>query len=131
MNYKYIILYKMTLNVKDIYKGHNQKTQEYMQNVIDCLIQDYKTIPSAWRISLDLIADNYDMYLAAKKDLEDNGLVRKDPYDRVYKNQNFMVMNTCQNTIINLLKQFSLTPMSKSKIKKFDADNVTIEDLIE
>lgn len=121
----------MTLNVKDIYKGHNQKTQEYMQNVIDCLIQDYKTIPSAWRISLDLIADNYDMYLAAKKDLEDNGLVRKDPYDRVYKNQNFMVMNTCQNTIINLLKQFSLTPMSKSKIKKFDADNVTIEDLIE
>ena len=120
----------MTLNVKDIYKNHNPKTQEYMQNVVDCLIQDYKAIPSAWRISLDLIADNYDLYLEAKKDLDDNGLVRKDPYDRVYKNQNFMVMNTCQNNIVNLLKQFSLTPMSKSKMKKFDSNELSIEDLI-
>jgi len=119
------------MNVKEIYKNHKPKTQEYMQNVVDCLIQDYRTIPSAWRISLDLIADNYDLYLDAKKDLEENGLVRHDPYDRIYKNQNFQVMTTCQNTIINLLKQFSLTPMSKSKMKNFNSDNITIEDLIE
>jgi len=121
----------MTLNAKEIYKGYSEKTQEYMKNVIDCLIQDYKIIPSAWRISLDLIADNYEIYLKAKKDLDDNGLIKQDNYSRVFKNQNFQILNTTQNNIVNLLKQFSLTPLSKSKMKKFDAAELTIEDLIE
>ena len=121
----------MNFNVTDIYKNHSEKTQEYMQNVIDCLKQEYKEIPSSWRISLDLIADNYDMYLKAKKMLDDKGLVNEDKYERVYKNHYFQMMNTCQNTVINLLKQFALTPMSKSKCKNYDSENISIEDLIE
>ena len=121
---------KMELNVKDVYKKHDKKTQEYMQNVIDCLKQEYKEIPSSWRISLDLIADNYDLYLKAKKDMDENGLVHRDNYGRIFKNQNFQILNTCQNTIVNLLKQFGATPMSKSKMKEFDSDNISIEDII-
>ena len=32
------------MNAKEIYKDYPKKVQEYMQNVIDCLKQDYKEI---------------------------------------------------------------------------------------
>ena len=30
------------MNTKEIYKNYPVEVQEYMQNVIDCLVQDYK-----------------------------------------------------------------------------------------
>lgn len=120
----------MNLNVKEIYKDYLPKTQEYMQNVIDCLKQDYKEIPSSWRISLDLIADNYDLYLKAKEDLDKTGLQRETLRRGFYKNPNYQIMNQSQNMVINLLKQFKLTPMSKGKLKEYDASKVTVENLL-
>ena len=35
------------MNTKEIYKNYPVEVQEYMQNVIDCLVQDYKKIPSS------------------------------------------------------------------------------------
>ena len=118
------------MNAKELYKDYDKKVQEYMQNVIDCLKQDYKEIPTSWRISLDLIADNYDIYTKAKKDIDENGLLRKDSHGRTFKNQCFPLMTAAQDHIIKLLSSFGLTPMSKSKIKNFDSGELSIEDLI-
>lgn len=114
----------------EIYKNYPVEVQEYMQNVIDCLTQDYKTIPSSWRVSLDLIADNYDIYLKAKEDVNKNGLLRVDKQGRTFKNQCYAIMTTAQACLTKLLSNFALTPMSKSKIKNFDAEEDTFDALI-
>ena len=51
------------MEAKSIYYKYDTRVQEYMQNVIDCLEQDYGKIPASWRVSLDLIADNYNELL--------------------------------------------------------------------
>ena len=91
------------MNAKEIYKNYPKKVQEYMQNVIDCLKQDYKDIPTSWRVSLDLRADNVDIYLKAKQDIDENGLLRKDKQGRTFKNQCFPLMQASQDHIIKLL----------------------------
>ena len=89
----------MTANT--IYKDYDSRVQEYMQNVIECLEQDYGKIPSSWRVSLDLIADNYSIYLQAKDEIQKDKMFLKD-----------------------LLKSFALTPMSKSKMKRLEEDDI-------
>lgn len=118
------------MEAKKIYSKYDKQVQDYMQNVIDCLKQDYKNIPSSWRISLDLIADNYAIYLKAKNDVMENGLLRKDTQNRTFKNQSFSLMMATQNVIMRLLSSFGLSPMSKSKMKNMDTDDFDIEDLL-
>ena len=119
------------MNSKVIYKKYPKQVQEYMDNVIDCLLQDYKEIPKSWRISLDLIADNYDTYLKAKQDIDTNGLIvhnKKD--DGGHRNPSFSVMNVAQDHIVRLLQSFALTPMSRSKMKNFDSEEADFESLL-
>ena len=118
------------MEAKKIYSKYDKQVQDYMQNVIDCLKQDYKNIPSSWRISLDLIADNYAIYLKAKNDVMENGLLRKDTHNRTFKNQSFSLMMATQNVIMRLLSSFGLSPMSKSKMKNMDTEDFGIEDLL-
>lgn len=119
------------MDSKQIYSDYNEKVQEYMQNVIDCLEQDYGKIPSSWRISLDLIADNYDVYLKAMDDVRKNGLIRTDNQNRTFKNQCFSIAAVAQTALTNLLKSFALTPMSKSKMKQFSADSIDEDDYLD
>lgn len=111
------------MSAKEIYKNYPEKVQKYMQNVIDCLKQDYKEIPSSWRVSLDLIADNVDIYLKAKEDIDKNGLLRKDTHGRTFKNQCFPLMTISQDRVVRLLQSFALTPVSRAKMKNIDPDD--------
>jgi phage terminase small subunit len=118
------------MEAKTLYKDYDKKVQDYMQNVIDCLKQDYKEIPTSWRISLDLIADNYAIYIKAKDAVLKEGLIRKDAHGRTFKNQSFPLMMNTQQILIKLLSSFALTPMSKSKMKSIDTDDFGIDDLL-
>jgi P27 family predicted phage terminase small subunit len=105
------------MDAKILYKDYNTRVQEYMNNVIKCLEQDYGKIPESWRISLDLIADNYSLYLQAMDDIKKNGLLRVDNAGRTFKNQCYTIMNSAQLNLRDLLKSFSLTPVSRAKMK--------------
>ncbi len=128
INYKYT----KTLNMKakDIYKDYDVRTQEYMQKVIDCIKQDYNIIPSSWRITIDLIAMNFNMLLQAEDDIRTRGLMVQDDYGRTVKNPNLQAFNTSQNQIAKYLSTFGLTPISKTKLKNFNSDQVNIDNLI-
>jgi len=116
----------------NLYSEYSEEVQEYMKNVIKCLHEDYgEKIPESWRISLDLIADNYEIYLRAKKDIMENGLIRTDYQGRTFKNQNISIFNNAQRNITDQLKSFALTPMSKSKMKAFKADEETADDYVD
>lgn len=117
--------------MKPIYKDYPTEVQEYMNNVIKCLEQDYGVVPESWRVSLDLIADNYNLYLTCKKQINEEGLVRKDPAHGTFKHPLFPVMCEAQRQLKDLLKSFSLTPMSKAKMKSYKAsDEVNINEVL-
>ena len=119
------------MNAKILYKDYNTRVQEYMNNVIKCLEEDYGKIPESWRISLDLIADNYSLYLQAMDDIKKNGLLRVDNAGRTFKNQCYTIMNSAQMNLRDLLKSFALTPMSKSKMKHFESNEISEEEYLE
>ncbi len=117
--------------MESLYSNYSQEVQEYMSNVVQCLKEDYGQIPASWRISLDLIADNVDIYLKAKADIDKNGLLRVDAHGRTFKNQNVAIMNVAQRNLTDLLKSFALTPMSKSKMKMLKAGGETVEEYLD
>ena len=122
----------MDTNISNIYKDYPIEVQQYMQNVVDCLEQDYGKIPASWRISLDLIADNVKLYMECKKQIEDEGLVRKDPAHGTFKHPLIPVMNNAQSQLKDLLKAFSLTPMSKAKMKSLkDSDQINTNEYLD
>ena len=119
------------MDAKTIYKDYDLRVQEYMNNVIKCLKEDYGRIPESWRVSLDLIADNYALYLDAMDDIKKNGLLRKDAHGRTFKNQCVQIMNSAQTHLCDLLKSFALTPMSKSKMKMLETSSESEDEYLE
>lgn len=116
------------MEVKEVYKEYDKRTIEYMSNLVDQLNQDYGQVPASWRISLDLIADNLDLYFKLKDQLKQDGLYATDGRGRTAKNQILSVYRSTQAAIINLIQQFGATPMSKAKLKV--TNNTNIEDLL-
>lgn len=121
----------MTTLKQSPYKDYDKQVQDYMNNVLDCLKEDYKVIPSSWRIALDLIADNYDIYLKSKALVRKEGLSSTDSKGRLTINPSLKVMNTAQDKIQKLLSSFALTPMSKSKMKNLDTSADLYDELTE
>lgn len=119
----------MTKTIEEIYSNYPQEVREYMSNLVNCLKKDYGSIPTSWRISLDLIADNYSIYLKAKQDVDKEGFITEDRAKRERRNQNLNIMNAAQDRIIKLISAFALTPMTKGKLKK--PDNVVNDELEE
>lgn len=121
------------MNAKTVYKQYDKRVQNYMDNVIECLEQDYGKIPESWRISLDLIADNYSIYLKALDAINaaDKEMIKEDNYGRTFKHPAFGIMNQAQSQLKDLLKSFALTPMSKSKMKKLESEEYKEDDYLD
>lgn len=110
------------MDIKSRYSSHNPQTQEYMGILCESIEQEYGTIDGPYLLSLDMIADNYDILLEAKEDIKINGLRQFDDRGRASKNDSLQIFNTAQGNINRLLNNFGKTPMSKSKIKHLDTD---------
>jgi len=104
------------MDAKKIFNEHTPETQKYMQYILDELEKNYGRVEETWLMSLSLIADNYDMYNLAKKDLIDNGLQQKDAKGRTSKNYSSQVMNSTQQNLQKMLIQFGFTPIAQKRL---------------
>lgn len=123
----------MSFNVREIYKDYDERVVAYMEFVVGQIEQDYSIVPSSWRVSLDLIADNLMLYFDALDDIKKNGVIHYDLKGIPHTNPACRLQNVCNQNVIKLLNNFALTPMSKSKMKKFDEEDVNslVERLLE
>lgn len=112
----------MNLNINEIYKDYDERVIRYMEFVIKQIEQDYSIVPSSWRVSLDLIADNLMIYFKALDDIKQNGVITYNRNGVATKNPSCNTQNVASQNVIKLLNNFALTPMSKSKMKNLDAD---------
>lgn len=118
------------MNPKTIYKKYDKEVVEYMTNLVKSLEKQYGTINDEYRVSLDLIAFNYDIIRKCQIDIEKYGLEKLDDRGRLSKNPNIYTLNQAQGNLFKLLNSFGLNLMSKSKIKNAELENDGMEDLL-
>jgi P27 family predicted phage terminase small subunit len=118
------------MDAKRIYKQYDKQVIEYMTNLIKRLETQYGHINEEWRVSLDLIAFNYDIIRKCQEDILKNGLEKKDGRGRLSKNPSLMICNQAQDHLFKLLNSFGLNLMSKYKMKEEGDDSDELDELL-
>lgn len=118
------------MDAKKIYKKYDKQVIEYMTNLLNKLEHQYGEVNEEWRVSLDLIAFNYDIIRKCQIDIEKNGLEKTDDRGRLSKNPSLMVCNQAQGNLFKLLNSFGLNLLSKSKIKDESDNNDGLDELL-
>ena len=124
---------KITITIMDakkIYKKYDKQVIEYMNNLIKSLEKQYGQINEEWRVSLDLIAFNYDIIRKCQEDIQLNGLEKLDDRGRLSKNPAISTVNQAQGNLFKLLNSFGLNLLSKSKIKEDSNNDDGLDDLL-
>ena len=117
------------MTTKNRYNKYPEKVQEYMEGIIAEIKHDYGTIPASWYISLDLLADQLNIYYDASQDIMENGVSYINREGRRVKNPNITTINNCLGAINMIIKNFALSPVGRSKIKALESvDADTIKD---
>ncbi len=117
------------MDAKKIYKQYDKQVIDYMVNLIKRLESQYGQVNEEWRVSLDLIAFNYDIIRKCQLDILKNGLEKTDARGRMSKNPALMICNQAQDHLFKLLNAFGLNLISKAKIKE-DTDQNDLEELL-
>lgn len=118
------------MDAAKIYKKYSKDVINYMANLFSALEKQYGCINDEWRVSLDLIAFNYDIIVKCQRDIEKNGFNAIDDRGRLSKNPAIQICNAAQGNLFKLLNSFGLNLMSKSKIKDVESADSTLEDLL-
>lgn len=116
--------------LRESYKEYNKDVIDYMDNLVDVLLDKYGEIDPAWTVSLELIAFNYDIIRKCQEDIKKNGLEKTDARGRMSKNPCLMVCNQAQDHLIKFLNAFGLNISSASKIKDIVTEDDGFEDLL-
>lgn len=118
------------MDAKKIYKKYDKQVIEYMNNLINSLESQYGQINEEWRVSLDLIAFNYNIIRICQEDIQKNGLEKLDERGRLSKNPAISTVNQAQGNLFKLLNSFGLNLLSKSKIKEDSNNDDGLDDLL-
>ena len=112
------------------YTKNKKEVQEYMGYIADVLIEKYGDISETFIISLDLLAHNLEIMKKATEDMESDGITDDDRYHGKKKSAPLQTFFQAQGYVNNILSNFGLTPMSKSKIRQ-NKEEVNVQDFLE
>ena len=69
---------------------------------------------------LSATVDQYEIYAKSKKDVQENGIMLPSAKGGEYVNPALYNMNTAMDKIIKLMKEFGMTPATRSQVKASD-----------
>lgn len=108
------------------YDGYSSLVKEWMNNLINDLYDELGELPSSYIMQLDLLAQNCEILMKSKNELDKSGLVLKDPArGNIVKNPATAIYNSSMLSINKILNQFAVTRMAKSKLKNIDTDEAS------
>lgn len=102
----------------------DKRVSKYITSLLEVVKDDKGDIDNGYLLSLQLIADNYQMYLVSKDAIEKYGLIMQGQYG-LTKNPASTTMGQAQSALLQLIKSFGLSPEAQSKIKVFKEDKKT------
>lgn len=86
---------------------------EIMASIEAYLIEKYGKIQDEWRLTLFLLRDNIEQYVACKKSIEEVGIFDKESY---HKNPLLSTLKDLQATILKEVQQLGISPYASTKI---------------
>ena len=131
-NYRKLLKGVKQRNEKKMRKDEEyaKMAEEYVANVVKYIEDTQGSVPAEYQISLMMLHHNLYYYMRSFDATIDNGIVFEGKYGRQYLAQTWHVMQDTQKRIMDILKQFGLTTMSRSKIKMTDG-GMTADQLLQ
>ena len=111
------------MDAKKKYKNYSERTQVWMQQLVDALEDGGKPIQPAFMVSLDLLADAVEVYEAGMKSIREDGVMMKNDRGYKVKNPAITIVNNEQNYIVKMLPQYGLTKLAKARLAKIDDED--------
>ena len=108
---------------------YSKKADEFILAVTKYIEETQGAVPAEYQISLMMLRNNLYYYMQAYDACIENGLVYSGKDGRQYLTQTWRVLQDTEKRMMEILKQFGLTTMSRSKIKLAD-DGMTAEQLL-
>ena len=99
------------------YKDYPEEIQHYMKYVADSLIDKYGEIYDHYLVSLDTLAMNLQILLAAHDDIMKNGFHHQDYNGIERKSGAVQIFNTAQTAALKIMNNFGLSPMAEARMK--------------
>lgn len=100
---------------------YDKRVNEYMNLLIDALVKEYGYLKREWLLSLDMIAQNYQIYIQCYDSIRQEGMYVRDDQGRRQRNPASTLMMSAQNSMQKLTNSFALTPLSYSKVRKLES----------
>lgn len=120
-------------DVRQRYRKEDKRIIEFLEFVIESMIDDIKNVPEYFYLTLDLLKDQLFLYYSAYDALKDDEKVTtKDYHGRIFKSPAVQVMTMAWSKIVSLCSQFALTPFSKKKLARLDhADDTNTQEVLD
>ena len=112
------------------YSGYSQQTEQFMEAVEKFIKKKYGKIEPHWQGELDLLATNFEIFMNAKAEIKETGLLVTNRFGALEKNPLLRVITDANIQCIKLVSEFGLSPKAASKIKDDDEDTDIIKGLL-
>ena len=101
----------------------------YCNKVIKYIEESQGSVPAEYQISLMMLRNNLYYYMQSYDSCIENGLVYAGKDGRQYLTQTWRVLQDTEKRMMDILRQFGLTTMSRSQIKT-SQNSMTAEELL-
>ncbi len=105
------------------YINYSAQTQKFMAEVEAFLRKKYNELQPHWEGQLQLLATNYDLFIKAKEQVNEDGLLVQNRQGGWEKHPLLVTIKDSNIQIIKLINEFGLSPSSNGKIKEKSEDN--------
>ena len=106
-----------------------KKADEFLEAVINYIEESQGSVPAEYQISLMMLRNNLYYYMQSYDSCIENGLVYAGKDGRQYLTQTWRVLQDTEKRMLDILKQFGLTTMSRSQIKNTQ-NSMSAEELL-
>lgn len=111
---------------KNRYADYSEVTQQFMEAVEKFIKSKYGKIQPHWQGQLELLATNFELFMEAKKEIKNNGILVRNRLGGLEKNPLLRVITDANIQCIKLISEFGLSPKASSKIKEEDDDGADV-----
>lgn len=120
------------------YRRYRKEVKSYMKKIETQLKKEYGQVAPEWDITLEQLADSYQLYLNIKEQIEKDGLIKKsirigkkgEPMEVEERHPLFPALFNTQTNINRIVGQFGFTLFSKSRIKSRPEINDANDDFL-
>lgn len=105
------------------YVNYSSQTQKFMIEVEAFLRKKYTELQPHWEGQLQLLATNYDLFIKAKGQVNEDGLLVQNRMGGWDKHPLLATIKDSNIQVIKLINEFGLSPSSNGKIKEKSDDN--------